>query len=214
MAEKKLTQAEKLSKTSPEELSKLSGQEGRKKLIKDITRLRSAYKRRVDSFRRRNLISYAQIAFENSYPSGYKPLSQMSRNQLIMEFFRYATFFNSETANIEGINKVNRQQDTRIFGADKRGKPIRTMTAEERVMYWQVYDEYKKQFPADVNMMFSSEQIQINVGEALFGGNRIETENLVDILTRVRLSIQEQKEREELNEFPTIFTGTRFNFDW
>lgn len=211
----KLTKAEKIARTPIAEISRLKGEAGRKKLINDIKLLRSSYKRRVGAFKRKGLVSHAQIAFERQMPKT-RPvqLTEMTRNQLILEFYKYADFFNAETATEAGIKKVNREQDIRIFGVNKRGLPKKTMTTEERTLYWDTYEEYINQFPADVNQVYSSESIQQTLADALFGKAKTANTNLVSILNDVRRRLRTQKTEENMTDVPNIFSGRRNSFGW
>lgn len=211
-----MTKAEILAKTPYQEISKIKFDEkGRKKLIADVTALRSAYKRRVLSFKRNGLVSHAQIALEREIPRTKQvQLTEMTRNQLLLEFFRYATFFNSETSTAEGIKRLNREQDARIFGVDNKGRPRSTMSKEERTLFWDTYEEYKNQFPADVNQQFSSEQTQQFIADAIFGKNSISSIGLVDFLSQVRDRLQSNKEAEDIQDVPNTFSGRRDDFKW
>lgn len=164
---RRLTKAEKIARIPDIDISKLKGEEGRKQLIKYVQTLQSGYKRRVASFKRQGEFSYAQDILERSFTPGSKgKISSMSMKQLHMEFARYATFFNAETSNLEGIRKVNRQQDIRIFGVDEdTGRPLQTMDATTRQQYWELYQEYMKQNPQH---MLSSEQVQQIIGARQF----------------------------------------------
>lgn len=207
MAKRKLTQAEKIAKINIETVSQLSGEEGKKKLMYYVRTLRSGYKRRVQSFSRRNLISHAQIAFEGTVPKRKQvQLTKMTRNQLILEFARYSKFFNDQTSTIEGIKEVNRQQDVRIFGADIKGKPRRTMTDQERVKYWSLYEEYLNQNPTS-NSRYGSESVQQMLADALFDTSSIQGDNIVDFLDRVEMKLAQKQLDENLRSVPNVYSG-------
>lgn len=211
----KMTKAEKIARTPVEEISRLAGEAGRKKLINDIKLLRASYKRRVGSFKRKGLVSHAQLALERQMPKT-RPvqLTEMSRNQLILEFYKYADFFNAETSTEAGIKKVNREQDIRIFGANKRGLPKKTMSAEERILFWDTYEEYINQFPADINQVYSSESIQQYLADALFGKHKSANTNLSLFLRDVRRRLKANKTEENMANVPNIFSGRGNPFDW
>lgn len=213
---RKITKAEKIAKTPYQEIAKIKFDEkGRKRLISDINALRSAYKRRIGSFKRNGLVSHAQIALEREIPRTKQvPLTEMTRNQLLLEFFRYASFFNSETSTAEGIKKANREQDARIFGVDKKGRPRATMTEEERALFWDTYEEYKNQFPADVNQQYSSEQTQQFIADALFSKNSVSYIGLADLLGQVRDRLSTNKEVGDIQDVPNTFSGRRDDFKW
>lgn len=207
MAKKKITQAEKISQIPIEDVMRLSGKEGRKQLEKYVSTLRAGYKRRVTSFQRKGLISHAQIAFEGSIPET-KPvqLTKMTRNQLILEFARYSKFFNDKTSSEAGIKEVNKEQDVRIFGADARGRPKRTMTDAERQKFWSLYEEYNNQQPTATSR-YGSESIQQMVADAMFDTNSITGENLVDFLDRVEARLAQKTLDENLRSVPNVYSG-------
>ena len=179
-AKKKLTRAEQISNMPMEQVMKMSGKEGRKKLESYVKSLKFGYNRRVQSFKKKGLVSHAQIALEGTLPPGKEvQLTKMTRNQLILEFARYSKFFQDATSSEEGIKEVNRQQDIRIFGVDQKGRPKRTMTDTERQKYWSLYEEYQNQQPT-ANSRYGSESIQQMIAEALFDTDGTPGENLVD----------------------------------
>ncbi|MDE7089197.1 MAG: hypothetical protein K2O54_03675 [Prevotella sp.] len=211
---RKATKAETIAKKPIEEISKLKGDIGRKTLISYVKTMRSSYKRRVSSFKRSGLVSQAQIAFVRDVPKKVIPLEEMTRNQLLYEFFRYASFFNSETSTASGINKVNREQDIRLFGADKRGRPLQKMTNDERTLFWSVYAEYQNQFPADTNLLYSSESVQQTIAGALFGQNSINHGNLVNFLSNISEILKANKEGADIKYGPNVFSGRGDAFKW
>lgn len=206
-AKKELTRAEQISNMPMEQVMKLSGKEGRKKLESYVKSLKFGYKRRVQSFKKKGLVSHAQIALEGTLPPGKEvQLTKMTRNQLILEFARYSKFFQDVTSSEEGIKEVNRQQDIRIFGADQKGRPKRTMTDAERQKYWSLYEEYQNQQPT-ANSRYGSESIQQMVAEALFDTDGTPGENLVDFLDRVEGRLAQKSREENLRSVPNVYSG-------
>lgn len=204
---KKFTKAEQISNMPMEQVMKLSGKEGRKKLESYVKSLKFGYKRRVQSFKKKGLVSHAQIALEGALPPGKEvQLTKMTRNQLILEFARYSKFFQDATSSEEGIKEVNRQQDIRIFGADQKGRPKRTMTDAERQKYWTLYEEYQNQQPT-ANSRYGSESIQQMVAEALFDTDGTPGENLVDFLDRVEERLAQKSREENLRSVPNVYSG-------
>ena len=204
---KKLTRAEQISNMPMEQVMKLSGKEGRKKLESYVKSLKFGYKRRVQSFKKKGLVSHAQIALEGTLPPGKEvQLTKMTRNQLILEFARYSKFFQDVTSSEAGIKEVNIQQDIRIFGADQKGRPKRTMTDAERQKYWSLYEEYQNQQPT-ANSRYGSESIQQMVAEALFDTDGIPGENLVDFLDRVEERLAQKSREENLRSVPNVYSG-------
>lgn len=212
---KKLSRAEKIAMKSIEDIVKLKGEEGHKQLISDVKALQFAYKRRVGAFKRKGLISHAQLALERETPQSKPvPLTEMSRTQLIYEFFKYAQFFQAETSTEAGIKRVNREQDIRIFGADARGNPKRTMTDEERTLYWDTYEEFKNQYPADINSVYSSEQIQQFIADAIYGRKRKYTRVTTYMLRKIRKNLRQNKLEENMEDVPNVLSGRRSNLKW
>lgn len=211
MAKKRQTQAERIANIPIEQITKMSGKD-RKTLEKYVRTLQQGYKRRVQSFTRKGLISHAQIALEGTIPDT-KPvqLTKLTRNQLILEFARYSKFFTDVTSSEAGIRKVNREQDIRIFGADKRGRPKRTMTAKEREKFWSLYEEYENQHPT-ANSRYGSESVQQQIADALFDTQSISGENLIDFLDRVEQRLAQKSLDENLRSVPNVYSGRGTTF--
>lgn len=211
MAKRKQTQAEKIASMPIEDITRMSGKE-RKTLEKYVRMLRAGYKRRVQSFAKKGLVSHAQIALEGTLPDK-KPvqLTKMTRNQLILEFARYAKFFNDVTSSEAGIKNVNREQDIRIFGQDAKGRPRRTMTDQERQKFWSLYEEYENQHPTATSR-YGSESIQQQIADALFDAQTINGENLVDFLDRVEQRLAQHSMEENLRSVPNVYSGRGTTF--
>lgn len=211
MARRRKTKAEQIASIPIEQITKMSGKE-RKTLEKYVRTLRQGYKRRVQSFARKGLISHAQIALEGTIPNK-KPvqLTKMTRNQLILEFARYSKFFNDVTSSETGIKKVNREQDIRIFGQDSRGRPRRTMTDTERQKFWTLYEEYENQHPT-ASSRYGSESIQQQIADALFDTQSIGGENLIDFLDRVEQRLLQKTTEENLRSVPNVYSGRGTTF--
>lgn len=203
---KKLTRAEKIAKIPIEEIGKLKGESGRKQLETYLKNLEMGYKRRVQSFRKRGITSYAQLSFESGVPDGGKSrqsIKDMTRNQLILEIARYQKFFNDKTSSLEGIKEVNREQDIRIFGQDRRGRPRKRMTEEERKRFWSLYEEYLNQDPT-ASSKYGSESIQQMVADALFTG---EEKTITELLDGVEARLQSKIREENLRSVPNVYSG-------
>lgn len=211
MAHRRKTKSEQIASIPIEQITKMSGKE-RKTLEKYVRTLRQGYKRRVQSFARKGLISHAQIALEGTIPNK-KPvqLTKMTRNQLILEFARYSKFFNDVTSSETGIKKVNREQDIRIFGQDSRGRPRRTMTDKERQKFWTLYEEYENQHPT-ASSRYGSESIQQQIADALFDTQSIGGENLIDFLDRVEQRLLQKTTEENLRSVPNVYSGRGTTF--
>lgn len=69
---------------------------------------------------------------------------KLSRAKAILEIARLQRFLQSETSTPKGIRDVHREQDARIFGITKTGRPKRTMSEEQRKAYWAAYNEFRE----------------------------------------------------------------------
>lgn len=203
MAKRKLTKAEKLARVPIEEVSKY----GTAELLSALRTLSSGYKRRVGSFIRRGIFSYAQEKFESSMQGKGKPFSEMSRNQLLIEYFRYANFFNDKTSTVEGIKQVNREQDIRIFGEGRGGRPLYSMHEDERKQFWRLYDEFKNQ-NKDATTKYGSESIQQSLADMLL--NQVYSEKFkTHFLNKLAKQLEDEKFAADVEEEPNVFSGRR-----
>lgn len=199
---RKLTKAEQYARIPPEALSKMGGAEGRSQLEKILRTLRSGYARRVGSFRKNDIVSYAQIAFEESGGASKRPIKSMSFNQIIHEISKYTSFFTSETSSVAGVKRVNMEQDKRIFGEDARGRPVRTMNNEERDRYWRLYDEFKRQKKADFYSS-TSETVQQQLAEMMTA----ETGSLQEMFDRLSAKLVEMRDLANTEEWSDVYSG-------
>lgn len=207
-----VTKAEKLASLAPEVWGGMKTPE----LRKAVSTLRTGYTRRTGAFRRKGIVSQAQIMTERASTGKLVPLKKMTRQQLLHEYAKYSQFFKSETSTEEGVFKVNMEQDIRIFGKNESGVPNYRMTNEERQKYWSLYDEYMNMYPTRV---VSSEQVQQILADALFSNAPIpqspytygprpygEEYNFMDVLyeveERMKESIIEQEE-----SGPNVYRG-------
>lgn len=206
MAKKKLTKAEKVAQVPAEQIGKLRGEAGRAQLINYVRTMRMGYNRRVAAFKRKGLVSHAQITLENSLPNKRRRMSldKLSRNQLILEFIRYQRFFNSETATEKGIRRINREQDIRIFGTDLSGrKPAGEMTQDERIRYWSYYDEFKNQYP-NLIARYGSERIQETLASQIAID---ETGKMLDVINNVKYIMEIFSKEPQPEEAPNVYSG-------
>lgn len=205
MAKKRKTKAEQIASIPIEEISKLSGTGGMDTLRNYVKTLQRGYKRRVQQFKRKNLVSYAQIALETSMPEPVKrrKVQDMTRNQLIMEFARYSKFFKSETSTVEGIKNVNKAQDVRFFGSDKRGRAKKNMNNDQRIKFWTLYDEFIHQ-NVDALNRFGSERIQLALAEMIMTDTV--SEDLDATFARLWTKLFKSEER-NVDYGPNIYSG-------
>lgn len=208
-----MTKAEKIARTPSEVIGKLKGEAGVKELQGYVRTLRSAYKRRVQAFKRRNIISHAQLALERDLPTEYKekPVKQMSRNALILDFYRYANFFNAESSSIKGALKINREQDARIFGVDEKGKLRKTMTDSERTEFWDLYDDFKAAYPTLVGAP-QSETVQQQLA-VLVDNDDFKKKDLADKLKYAKRVLTKLQQKQNARRIPNVRSGRRSNFE-
>lgn len=174
-----------------------------------VRTLRTGYMRRVASFNKKDLVSYAQISLEGSMTGSQdKPLKNMTRNQLILEFSRYSKFFRDETSTEAGIRKVNIDQDRRVFGTDSLGNPLRTMSNEERARFWRLYDEYINQQPL-ATAKYGSESVQQQLADVMFTEKQNKT--IMDILNQVENDLQDTYLKQQGGSVPNVFSGRRLD---
>lgn len=205
------TQAEKIASIPIETISKM-GKQDRLKLEGYIKALRKGFVRRVASIHKQNLVSHAEIAFLSGTRQLSLPdrLEDFSRNQLIFEFARYSEFFKNKTSTVSGIKEVNKQQDSHIFGTDKRGNPKQTMNSQERMLYWIVYDEFLNQNPLATSK-YSSESVQQILADVMFSkGNPTEYDvrsNFAELLNNVRTSLEADYMSQNIGSVPGVYSG-------
>lgn len=219
---KKLTKAEKIAQIPIEEIGKLKGEEGAKKQQQYLRTLVMGYKRRVASFRRKGLFSYAQEAYEGyNFVLDPQNIKNLTYNQRIMEIAKLQHFFNAKTSSERGIKEVEKEQDARIFGVDKRGRPLQRMDNITRRLYWKLYDEYLLQFPTRYPQ---SDTVQQILASAIFpieilGSNDIgdgKTFSITEVLEEIEAKMKEQDDinTEDLfNGGPNVFMGRGPTFD-
>lgn len=207
---KRKTKAEILSEKPLEEISKMMKPENIAQLRKDLTILRAGYRRRIGSFERKGLSSYAQIALERSIPEGsLRDIKKMSPNQLVLEYARYSKFFRDVTSNEKGIRDVNRMQDIRIFGADNRGNPLRTMTPEERESFWELYDEFKKQYKEDFSK-YQSGRVMSMLGTMEFE-NGADSPDFLEQLNKLKEKLESEYQSRDRRSAQSVRRGRRNN---
>lgn len=181
---KRLTKAEQYAQIPPEKLI----QQGRLNLEKMLSAMRYGYTRRAAVIKRSGLYSFAQEGFLDSRAkeTRNKKPRDLTLNQLVLEIARLQNFFNAETSSVAGIKKVNLEQDIRIFGADpKTGRPLNSMTQDERRDYWDLYNDF-----TNANSIYStqqySESVQMMLADSLYNDTEFSQLNLADKLKALR----------------------------
>lgn len=136
--------------------------------------------------------------------------SKMSSNKMRSELFHLQDFFQAQTSTVPGARTVQKEQDIRLFGADKRGRPKKRMTVDERTKFWSLYDEFKKMRPGDVfeqSNMVQQElaEMLVEKGELDFSAKTLD--NLAERISDVRNRFNWEMEEEDNGD--TVFSGTR-----
>lgn len=177
-------------------------------LKKVVVAMRSAFTRRTNTLSKKGLVSHAVISYKRSSPPKRKSTSAMNRNQLLAEWARLSSFFTSRTSSEKGIREVNREQDIRIFGADKKGNPLRTMTNDERERYWDLYEEFKVQESSTFHNLQSGE-VQHLLQDAIDqhdSDKGLTTENISQLLSRAAEQMDKWKAEQNREEFiPNVY---------
>lgn len=201
-----MTKAEKISKIPIEDIVKMGGNE-RPTLEKYVKILRTSYNTRMKSIKKSGEFSHADQALKKSLKNSIKkPVDKMTRNQLLLEFAAYSSFFNSQTSSIKGIRKVNIDQDKRLFGTDKRGRPLRRMSNDERERFWDLYDEFAIQKKASFTN-FGYNQVQEYITKMVVGGVDIVNTNLMELLDTLEDSLDKGYYEENVRSVPNVYSG-------
>lgn len=129
------------------------------------------------------------------------------------ELSRLHDFFNAKTSTVKGAERVMRNQDIRIFGADSRGRPKETMTREERDLFWSVFNEFARsdQYASTFWAHYRKNQVEGELGRIVLGqrgkDNRMELNAMLEAL---KASLEE--DQYEYNELTSI-TGDGDDFN-
>lgn len=193
----KQTWAEKWGQSSPDYTM---GKEPMSKLLKKV---RSATARRTASLSKNKSYSYASHQFNQSIKKTYMsgklpPIENMSYKQMERELRFHHQFWSSKTSTSSGARKEQLEQSRRIFGTDKKGKPIRVMTLEESRAFWSAYEEFYNMYK-DSTARFDSTRIQQAIGStmSMLGGFVEPDSDLVKILSEAMEKLKYQSELEE-----------------
>lgn len=194
---------------NPSEIGKMRAPE-----LRNLLRgARQMYNAQAKTFKRyeKSVYSPAYDKMKTYYEEiGTKAPSKMNMNQMRSELFRLQEFFDSDTATVPGARKVQAEQDRRIFGVDKRGRPKYRMNVEERKEFWSVFEEYKKMRPADVYEQ--SNIVQQSLGQMLVESGRIDFSantlgKLADLVGEIRSTAWEMNV--DYDEDDSVLSGER-----
>lgn len=167
----------------------------------ELLKIRNATSRRVASLRKKGIVSEAMAYLEQQEGLGKTPVSKMNYWQITAEVGKYHNFWSMKGSTESGAREINREQDIRIFGTDRYGRPIRTMTREERVQFWSLYSEFQNQYKAE-SIRYDSTRLQQMIGETLrpFHGGLAKNLDVVSVLNTVREKMEADFERQEAQE--------------
>lgn len=167
---------------------------GTEELRSAIRTMRAGYNRRKTAIRAAGLFSHALSRARKNFPgTGIFKVEKLQRNQLLKEYNKYIQFFGAKTSTVKGIKDVNLKQDKRLFGTRKDGKPLKRMTEKQREKYWDLYDEYNNQKPADI-YMYSSDRIQTVLADVFKKRKGRKPRDLSKFFDELRLKIQQDYE--------------------
>lgn len=220
---RKYTESERLAKISMYSLKRKSESE----LQKILKTLQYGYKRRVAQFEKHGVYSYAQRAYEDAEKAAKvsagkaskavqagvaKVRAKKERDVLIGKISRLQSFFESETSKLKGIRKIEKEQDIRVFGADAKGNPKRTLDKESRKLFWDLYNEFVNANAA-VAARMSSDRVQQALASALgwsgvLGASRGTPHyDKAQLLRTVELRLEFLERQRNIGRRPNVFSG-------
>lgn len=160
------------------------------KMVKDVRRQTA---RRISSLEKNQADSYAAYKLEQELEKFHDRYTDRSdRWALSAELARYHEFWASKGSTVSGAKEINREEDIRIFGSEKRGAivtPVYRMTTEERKKFWAAYMEFMNQHP-EKSTRDNSERIQRLVGNYM---NLVRAEDFQRIIDNVMTDLQNTK---------------------
>lgn len=130
-------------------------------ILDNMVKKFNARARSFRSAKNKNVYSPALENFFEIYPHGIADISELNFHQKQALMFRIQDFFQAKTSSVSGAREVAREQDARIFGTRADGKPLYRMTREQRVAFWDSYEEFMHQNP---NWSQKSFQVQEALG--------------------------------------------------
>ena len=107
-----------------------------------------------------------KIAYEKGmevYQTVPENMSHMTLNQMRGELFRLQEFYQAKTSTVPGAIKVQSDMAKRIFGENSRGRANKNLNPDEWREFWDIYEEYENQTPADI--LAQSNVVQQMLGE-------------------------------------------------
>lgn len=176
---------------------------GKKSMASLLKKVRSSTTRRISSLTKKKSFSYAANQFNQSikktYLNGQMPkIEDMSYKQMERELRYHHQFWSSKTATESGARAEQIEQSKRIFGVDKKGRPLRLMSFEESRAFWAAYEEFYNMYK-DSTARFDSSRVQQAMGAAMSSrdGYFDRDADLVKILSNTMERLKYQSEMEE-----------------
>lgn len=154
-----------LKNMSVDEISSLSTKDGSAQEM--LRQFREKFRYRQKAFDRagKNVYSPALQKMQEYYDrNGVQAVETMNVWRIRSELFHIQEFFNTKTGDVKGAREVMRDQDSRIFGTNERGTPLKRMTREERDTFWSVYEEFLNTFK-NAEAKYGSDRIQQYLGD-------------------------------------------------
>lgn len=173
---------------------------GKNELADMLKKVRSSTARRVASLKKSGAFSYAAMQFEQAmkktYFNGQMPdISKMSWQSIERELRSHHQFWASKTSSASGARKEQIEQSKRIWGVDKKGKPLKVMTFDESKAFWSAYDEFNELYKGQL-ARYDSNRIQQAVGTVMnLGGFWID-----DIVALSDAAMEHLKMQSEMSE--------------
>jgi hypothetical protein len=151
-----------------------------------------------------------------SYSTVPERMNKMSINQMRNEVFRLQEFFDSKTSTVPGTRQVTSDMAKRIFGETKSGRPKKNLSVDEWRDFWSIYDEYKRQRPADT--ITQSNVVQQLLGQMMVDSLKTRGLSLYlgqSVIDELRDLIEDRRKRENwemdvsYEGTGSVFTGNR-----
>ena len=151
-----------------------------------------------------------------SYSTVPERMNKMNINQMRSEVFRLQEFFDSKTSTVPGTRQVTSDMAKRIFGETKSGRPKKNLSVDEWRDFWSIYDEYKRQRPADT--ITQSNVVQQILGQMIVDSLKTRGLSLYfgqPVIDELRDLVEDRRKREnwemDVNYEGTgsVFTGNR-----
>lgn len=192
-------------KMRPGDFVKMNDQQ----LTELLEKARKKFDARQKSFylkRNKDVVSQALEIAENYYEKvPRKDINTMSRNQKLAEAFKIQDFFSAKSSEVREARRENRDQDKRIFGVGRFGRPEKTMTKQQRRDFWKAYDEYNNIYKADehnftstrLQQVLASMRVETGQGEAID----------LDLFEKLHSFVEQNKKVDDYG--PNVFSGRR-----